>query len=450
MASQLAQLGPRYDQLCQAESGKSGKRPKGFRPRGQQPRPTAKTRKAKASEAKFDSKRSKRSRRSRRSSEALINRIYELLSFLTREVRREVIDKDFSHQQRLLLEQWIVSRTNHRKPLQKPSLQIPQGSEAVDRVDRKGSDEAPVTLGLCDESEAKSTAAGLNDPQRAILERETKRRRQKSSISGLISWTGKTGTTYRAYVVFACLFIESKQCDLAAALDILVLLTATKNHFGTSELQSESGFGERVQEALDSNAREYGQSLADMGLRFRILLRHCYFLGSKQMFTPKFRSILELGKEYDKLKRMKMINRKRGNPLFTLGPVDLAKQWSDFLPAWGDLYAAAGWDRQESIARLSEIYKSNARYQEKATQRWELVQMAQADHRSKRKSRLGRTAVDLVRERKRMCREDLVSRRFRKQQKQFLSTEPQLYLALLVQLLWAWDQTQFVWFSPGF
>ena len=361
----------------------------------------------------------------------LIFRIHEVLLSLSRDVRAQVIGAYFSEEQRRLLERWMVEKASRSSST--PNTTPTQDSESKHR-------EVPTVPvlnqfdGKANELQAsekhpqfsiEDTKIDFDGPRQAILERSSGRRpgarkRKKSAISGLISWTGKTGTSYRAYVVLSCLFIESKQCDMPTALDILVLLTATKQRISQSQLREKKTFGECVQDALDAGAEEYGLSLADMGLRFRLLLRHRFFLGTKQMITPKFKSMLELGREYDKLNQINMVNRTRQNVLFTTGPMELEQQWKDFLLAWGDVCASVGWDRSYAMTNLLHIYNSNTEYRLESIRRWELLQMAAEDKNQKR--RRGRDARD-QRERRQMRLEDRESHRLRAWHKQSLRTD---------------------------
>ena len=358
----------------------------------------------------------------------LIFKIHEVLLSLSRDVRAQVIGAYFSEEQRRLLERWMVEKASRSSSTRStPKTKPMESQDSQDSQDSKHREAMPTVLKLQFDNEKlqevqatekhpqfsiEDTKISFDGPRQAILERSSgkrpgARKRKKSAISGLISWTGKTGTSYRAYVVFSCLFIESKQCDMPTALDILVLLTATKQRISQSQLEKKT-FGECVQDALDANAEEYGLSLADMGLRFRLLLRHRFFLGTKQMITPKFKSMLELGREYDKLNQINMVNRTRQNVLFTTGPMELEHQWKDFLLAWGDVCASVGWDRSDAMTNLLQIYNSNKEYRLESLRRWELLQMSAEDKNQKR--RRGRNARD-QRERRKMRLEDRQSYR---------------------------------------
>lgn len=371
----------------------------------------------------------------------LIFKIHEVLLSLSRDVRAQVIGAYFSEEQRRLLERWMVEKASRSSSTRStPKTKPMESQDSQDSQDSKHREAMPTVLKLQFDNEnelqevqatekhpqfsIEDTKISFDGPRQAILERSSgkrpgARKRKKSAISGLISWTGKTGTSYRAYVVFSCLFIESKQCDMPTALDILVLLTATKQRISQSQLEKKT-FGECVQDALDANAEEYGLSLADMGLRFRLLLRHRFFLGTKQMITPKFKSMLELGREYDKLNQINMVNRTRQNVLFTTGPMELEHQWKDFLLAWGDVCASVGWDRSDAMTNLLQIYNSNKEYRLESLRRWELLQMSAEDKNQKR--RKGRNARD-QRERRKMRLEDRQSYRLRAWHKQSLRTD---------------------------
>ena len=123
----------------------------------------------------------------------LMTKIHELLKQMPRDVRYKVISEEFSQKQRVLLQKWMVDFAEKKRvPI------APQGAprQAATKTGRKRCKTTPQTS-----------------------------RRTISGTRGVVSSHGY----YMASVSWDLIQINSKSCDLATALEYLVILTSAKH-----------------------------------------------------------------------------------------------------------------------------------------------------------------------------------------------------------------------------
>ena len=79
--------------------------------------------------------------------------------------------------------------------------------------------------------------------------------------------------------------INSKSCDLATALEYLVILTSAKH-----KMQEHTGWQgaleEQLEQALTAAAAEHGRAIGELKVRFRVILLGGMFIGRRQVWSP--------------------------------------------------------------------------------------------------------------------------------------------------------------------
>ena len=174
----------------------------------------------------------------------LLAKLYAILKVLPRDVRNEVISKEFSQKQRVLFEEWIVNQ--REAETQHPS--VPMGEEATQQSSSTPSLTNEPPKGSC-------TALTLKTPNKGV---RRKRRKQKGNMKGIsrASWS-----SYRTNVMLDKTLITTRECDLPTAVEYLVILTSMKQKMngGGSLSAASASFESRLQEALEQSAQEHGR-----------------------------------------------------------------------------------------------------------------------------------------------------------------------------------------------
>ena len=168
----------------------------------------------------------------------LLIKIHRLLTKLPREVRRNVIAKDFTQKQRLILEKWMVDQVDTPIPqalvAELPSMVSKNPMLAIADV----KEENDTNKILPSKSDVlKLTLPGDGDSQSLVATR-TAQRGSKRKVPRMRSTCGSVnknsrspshGACYRACIRFDAVDIYTGQCDLQTALDYLVILTSVKH-----------------------------------------------------------------------------------------------------------------------------------------------------------------------------------------------------------------------------
>ena len=179
----------------------------------------------------------------------LMAKIHDLLKQMPRDVRYKVISKEFSEQQRVLLQEWMVDFA------EKESVPI-------------------------DPQRAPQQAATKTGQKRCKTKPKTSRR-TISCTRGVVS----NGGYYMASVYWDGMQINSRCCDLATALEYLVILTSTQ-HKMQEDTQWQGAFAEHLEQTLRSSAEEHGRTLEEIKVRFRTYLIAGMFIGRYQVYSP--------------------------------------------------------------------------------------------------------------------------------------------------------------------
>ena len=277
-----------------------------------------------------------------------MRKIHELLKKSPRDVRNEVIMKDFSQKQRLSLEKWMVDT-------------FPQQKDPKLCANSNGA-EHDVTMASMSHSVPGGTGALAIVPtswkfSSRMSRRESCKRkacgaeaRTTRKVCGCIRKNRSTGQggSYVAVIRFDSVHIEmwTAKCDLPTALEYLLLLTSVK-HKMLDGRETRDTWEERLQSALVSSATEQGKKYADLGVRFCLVYSFRIFIGT-EFRSPTVRSVQELGRFRRCLDPFRRSMQKsiggRGSIYWCYSPSQLLKAWENFQRAVAETWEASGLD----------------------------------------------------------------------------------------------------------
>ena len=222
----------------------------------------------------------------------ILIRIHRFLKDLPRDVRSMVLSHEFSQQQRLILEKWMVetSPTAQAKLVPKQLTWVGSGSNEDEESQKDKGHEPCQALALLPSTKFNQPAA-------------SSRKRQKRGAvptpgpsRGVVGCVKKIKAAYRACICFDAIEIYTGQSDLPTALEYLVILTTMKQKMQGSML-SKGTIEERLQEAILSSAEEHGKEYQELNLRFAVFQRAGIFIGSgTQIRSPTTRDVKDFGK----------------------------------------------------------------------------------------------------------------------------------------------------------
>lgn len=391
----------------------------------------------------------------------LLAKIHGLLKQLPLETRNDIIQKQFSEKQRLILEKWMVDTFSPKgMPLgddrctSAPSHTAKDGSLAthdseswaVALAPLKATPATPVPMKGAKNNQKNNLGSRKQDLTQA---------RQCGCIKKNRS-NGKGGS-YKAKVRFDAIYIEmfSAKCDLPTALEYLVILTAVKQ-----KMMEESGtpgiFAERLRETLISCVREHGKVYADLDLRFGVTQAAGMFVG-RELRSPAVRSIAGLEKLRSILAPFRKCGRnnwgRRG--LFQLySPETFQREWLRFQSAIAETWRTAGTDSDSILRKIHGLYEANSGLRENHLQAWELKHMALEDrcpqmcrainreNKKNKKKRLADLRRAIQRERRSMAMQDKNKHRPRKWRVRQSRSGPEVVQRkslLLTKLLVRWS-----------
>ena len=202
-------------------------------------------------------KRKKAQKSPRSDLERLMNRLYQVLKALPREVRNEVISKEFSQKQRVLLENWIVNQreetdTKPQTAKEDPVATSADGEEHVDQC---------VSL-------QETSLAVQKCQSRPVVKHRTRQSRQafkkkKKKKGNTIKGICRIGASrYQASIFIGPVSIHTRSCDLDTALEFLVFLTSIKQRMkGAASVAAfaTGTFPGRLEETLQESLLEHGR-----------------------------------------------------------------------------------------------------------------------------------------------------------------------------------------------
>ncbi len=213
----------------------------------------------------------------------ILMKIHRLLKDLPRDVRSVVLSQEFSQQQRLILEKWMVETSPSA-----PAKLRPKQLSNEDEESQKDKGHEPC------QALAFLPSAQFN--QRQESSRKGRKRGAVSVRRDVMGHIAKIRTRYRACIEFDAIEIYTGVSDLPTALEYLVILTTMRQKLQGSML-SKGTVEERLQEAILSSAEEHGKEYQELNLRFAVCQRSGFFIGSgTQIRSPKTRDLKDFGK----------------------------------------------------------------------------------------------------------------------------------------------------------
>ncbi|CAK9034897.1 DnaJ protein homolog 2 [Durusdinium trenchii] len=335
------------------------------------------------------------------SHEKLLTKLYELLKRLPRKLRNDVIAREFSQKQRLLLEKWIVlqreAETDDVTPMPGgpggpcgPCAQEVKPLKPVTVSDSHGSMLAlthqPFALG----------GSALSLP---AVSHGKRRRKKYVAIKGIArcgsrKTISEDSRIYRANTVIATISIWSRYCDLATAIEFLVILTSIKQKMHGTLRDAETNFESCLQEALERSLIEHGRSYEDLSPRFAVHQSFGFFLGPcRHVSSPAVRSVREVAHLRRCMDPFRECARRRSwgraTMIWHFGLGDLEDLWDRFQKAVAEMWRSAGEGRSaKQLRRVRSLYVSHAGVRNKHVQYWERQHMGMNDRNKHRPSRL--------------------------------------------------------------
>eukprot|EP00438_Fugacium_kawagutii_P005848 Skav231078 [mRNA] locus=scaffold524:379437:380946:- [translate_table: standard] len=296
-------------------------------------------------------------------------KIHTLLKKLPRELRLEVIQKEFSQQQRVLLEEWMVTRQRteeHTGPAEDPRYK----TEATDK-------------GNCCDTLALSTHFNPGQPVRHATKQSKARRRIGVSNMRGISSAGKTSHNYRAAVHFDYVNVYARDCDLPTAVDYLLILTSTRQKM-LSCGDTDGTFEERMEKALLSSAKEQGRPVEELKLSFAVRLHVSFFTGPAVMRSPIVKTLKDLQKMRSWMEPFRGSKHIGKNAFWYFSPAELTRQWEELASAWTKMcQSIPGFGRNEKHLRTVRAwYAATEKKRQRALCVWEQGHMASEDQRN--------------------------------------------------------------------
>ena len=311
----------------------------------------------------------------------LLRKIHDLLKQLPRDVRNEVITKEFSQKQRLILEQWMVEN----------SPQAPLESQAVVALATERAQAAmdQAQIGLADKHSCNAlpvpaTAMPMSHSVAQYSEHKTESLKKKLNAKGttLQGCVIKCHSRYRASICFDTVCMWSPNVDLTVALDYLVVFTLVVQKMRDPANANDAiSFEERLQETLASCAEDHGIDFSDLSIRFGIWQACGFFLGRLILRTPTVRSFEQLRKMRQCLEPFRQYSKhaSRRNLLWQYSPTHLQDAWEQLQRAVAYTCEVAGVDNAKFMHKIRQSYKANASVRERHLQTWELEHMATED-----------------------------------------------------------------------
>lgn len=304
----------------------------------------------------------------------LIVKMYGLLKQLPREDRNDIIRRDFTQPQRLLLEKWIVKTS---------AGETADSNLQFHLEDHNAPDESEHALALVPVKSVKIPKQSSRIPTRSKRKPQTNQRRACGCIRKNRS-TGHGGS-YVAVIRFDAIHIEmwTAKCDLPTALEYLLILTSVKQKMMDVRRSSTDVFEDRLQCAFLSSANEHGKNHSDLSVRFCLVYSMRSLIGSTEFRSPTVRKIHELSLSRRYLDPFRCLhgNIGRGNIFWSFDPVHLSETWERFQNAVIQTWTAVGLDSTKIIQKIQALYQANDGARQRHLRIWENQHMAMQDKR---------------------------------------------------------------------
>ena len=316
----------------------------------------------------------------------LLIKIHDLLKQLPRDVRNDVIGKQFSQKQRLILEKWMVDMSSGAQGRREGPLALATAS-----VQSPGTaqDEYCGALAV--------PAASASFSQKGFAKQTLKRRKRKRneesegkvrSTMGFLKNDSHDSLVYRAGICFDSFEMLTKKCDFQTALEYLVVLTSAKQKMRDPKAPG-LHFEERLQEVLISSAKEHGKNLADLRLSFVIIQAAGFFIGVS-LRAPTVRSIDILGRMRRCLEVFRQYAKNGGNRCiyWQYSPAHLQDAWERFQKAVAHAWEIAGANSMDILQKIQALHRGRTEFRIRQLQKWEQGHMAMQDKDRRRPKRL--------------------------------------------------------------
>ena len=290
-----------------------------------------------------------------------IAEVHYLLKQLPRDVRFEVIRKEFSQQQRLLLEKWMGETLE--KQTSPPVLQdIPSASGDAE----------------CFPGSAR-VKFRTRDAHRRGKESAEADPKGKSGHAGI----QRTGDGYKAAVYLETVRVSSKGTNLPTALEYLMLLTSAKQKM-LSGGHSEDAFEDRLEQSLMSASMEQGKRYQELTLYFEASQSASILIGKSVWRFPQVQSCEQLKTIRRCMEPLREAfnssTRRHKNSFERLSPQELGDLWEKFQKIAEDTCQIAGQHADSSLRLLNAWYTKAAPMRDRLLQDWERERMCSEDH----------------------------------------------------------------------
>ena len=214
----------------------------------------------------------------------ILIKIHRLLKDLPRDLRSFVLSHEFSQQQRLILEKWMVETS--------PSAAAKLGPKQLTSVEFESNEDE----GSKDKGHEPCQALAFPQSAKFNQSAASSRQRRKRGAVSVMGYIRKIRRRYRACICFDAIEIYTGGSDLPTALEYLVILTTIKQKMQGIML-SKGTVEEHLQEAILSSAEEHGKEYQELNLRFAVSQRAGFFIGSgTQIRSPMTRDLKDFGK----------------------------------------------------------------------------------------------------------------------------------------------------------
>ena len=397
----------------------------------------------------------------------LLIRIRDLLKKLPRELRNDVFTKQFSQQQRLILEKWMVDTSYEDS--EAPKVPVDKTSMQQMQLMQHGDDQNHHTFATTPEPTNVPTSAGCSGslpiasstsrkvPNTRARKLQRIRDKKKESSKRVRSMCGavckepgySTVACYRARIRFDSFEMYTGRCDLQTALEYLVILTSVKQKMmditRNANSTTSASFEHRLQEALLSSSKG-----TDLNLRFVVLQAAGFLVGPGFLIrTPKVRSVEQLGRLRGLLEPFHKYAQIPGrrNLFWLYSPAHVQEAWEQFQSAVAQAWEIAGADSGPFLQKIRAIHSARAEERSRHLQAWEQQRMGMQDknkHRPKRLREKSSTGHREHWERRQMVMEDKHEHRPKRFRVPLHQRIPQDILAsnllTLKQLLLKWDR----------
>ncbi|CAE6957334.1 dnaJ, partial [Symbiodinium sp. CCMP2456] len=309
-------------------------------------------------------------------------KVCALLKNLTPELRLLVIRDEFTQQQRMQLEKWMVDQPSQNVPKALVSS-TPPASESQAPPSRRMKQ---AQLALQDSCSTGCGSSGGRELHQGPAAQPSSSFQQRQTVtSGIYTKQirSRTAFLYSAGVRIDNVRTRTRITDLPTALEHLVILTAMKQRM--SQVGTENDYASRLQQAAESSAAEHGRSVDELGLRYQVCHTHGFFLGKSNLVPcPWVRSATDLAEQRERLCRLRWVEKKkpslgRNSKLWEHGLAHLEQQWQQLQQVVAWMWESQGLSSENALKILRSRHELSAGNRERQLRYWESHHMALHD-----------------------------------------------------------------------